>query len=96
MNSTKTDSESQEKPPIPEKADYFGGCPWCAGTDGIVFQVDRDERYYEDWFVCNAHRTRWAIGNVISWHPELIPLEKVRADWNRVKDYVDVTTLALP
>lgn len=46
--------------------DYFGGCPKCARTDGLV-NVGPVQ-----WMVCHKHRTKWCIGyNVLScWQYE--------------------------
>jgi hypothetical protein len=39
-----------------EDVDYFGGCPHCHGTDGMV-----DVRG-NHWFICRRHLLRWCGG----------------------------------
>jgi hypothetical protein len=43
---------------------YFGGCPFCGGMDGIV-DVGR-----VSWCVCRRHRVRWCIGPKIPDNPD--------------------------
>ena len=53
--------------------EYFGGCPECGETNGYL-NVGRSH-----WFVCDAHRTKWFIGENLfsSWRDES------EADWRR-------------
>jgi len=59
---------------------YFGGCPFCGGMDGIV------DVGPVSWCVCRRHRVRWCIGSKIPDNPDswiyevrrLTPLRVVR------------------
>ena len=53
--------------------EYFGGCPECGENNGYL-NVNRSH-----WSVCDAHRTKWLIGeNLFSaWRDE------TEAEWQR-------------
>ena len=42
---------------IVNRENYFGGCPFCGGTDGFL------NRGRHHWFLCAEHRTTWYAGS---------------------------------
>ena len=67
-----------------EEVPYFGGCPQCGRTDGLM-NVGCDH-----WFTCSEHRTRWYIGSNLfgGWKDE----SEEDWEWNRQKlgNYTEV------
>ncbi|HWX37213.1 MAG TPA: hypothetical protein VNZ53_58590 [Steroidobacteraceae bacterium] len=43
--------------PTSTRGDYFGGCPTCRRTNGLI-----NERA-DHWFVCDTHKAKWYVGS---------------------------------
>ena len=71
--------------PTTNEGCYFGGCPVCGETDGYVNHGP------SHWFVCDAHRVRWYVGQNLfsSWKDETEGEQQ--ANWAEIQDYRDVT-----
>ena len=54
---------------------YWGGCPQCGGNDGYV------NVYKRHWFVCDAHKTMWCIGDNLFSSCRHETIEEQRQAW---------------
>ena len=64
--------------------DYFGGCPECGGSDGLLYS-GRD-----NWFFCDSHLTKWWVGSNLFSGWRFLTHEELTEQHDRLFEYREV------